>query len=87
MSKKDAAVYLEAARMIAEQEEECSCLAIDMAVSDCGIFTAQRKAFHQQFKPSRILYYAWGGQWGETRRHCRILALLFAAAMAEAGDL
>ena len=30
---------------------------------------------------------AWGVDWGDDKQACRVLALLFAAAMAEAGDL
>lgn len=67
-----------------------SCLAIqDAAERDFG-WLSETLAYQKLFLPEQTREYElWGKDWGtpEEVRDCRILALLFAAAMAETGDL
>lgn len=85
-------VYSRAAQYMANDEGyvEFSCHAID-DVQD-AMYSDARKNYCQMFKPSLRTYdeAQWGDKWSESlfaRRECRILALCFAAAMHETGDL
>lgn len=69
------------------------CCAVDIILAAGGAMTSHRAAACsalEVFQPFPILMLYWGVQWSDDpqeRRNCRVLALLFAAAMADAGDL
>lgn len=88
MSKRDAAVYREAAKWLHDNIRPMhygACEAI-WAVSTKGLELDY--LFERMFKPygaHRLTF--WGDKWGDNAQECRILALLFAAAMSETSDL
>jgi len=96
MSKKDAAVYLMASEYIERGIHMQCCCAIARAELSHWTRSEICKSFTTMFFPAPpINRVNWGHEWGnkyeeyggEDARACRILALCFAAAMAEAGDL
>lgn len=89
MSKSNAKIYREAARKIAEKEEEYSCRAVTLSTVNARL----RLIYHNVFSYDRYILF-WANKWREEDgydddrlRNCRVIALCFAAAMAEAGDL
>lgn len=92
MSKRDAAIYRRAAVRQA-RDKYCSCLAIvcvdKRSLRNWDGFTNAAEAYAEMFKPFKKTHShcSWGNRWKEDAQECRILALCFAAAMAEAGDL
>ncbi len=85
MSKKDAAVYLRAAEAIDSRDCICSCFAVAQASNYQG---AAPSRYGRRFCPGGWAHDGiWGNEWGDNVRECRILALCFAAAMAESGAL
>ncbi|MCR4297539.1 MAG: hypothetical protein NUV75_02115 [Gallionella sp.] len=92
MSKKDAVIYRRAAREMERDDdgELFSCILIRTLCNFHGKGlgpTAQQ--YSDLFKPRLSVDSGkgWGEEWGNDARDCRILALCFAAAMAEANDL
>ena len=85
-----------------KSDDVASCWIVDVAASrgtakDAGAvglppsnikpYSEEREAYNEMFRPPYSMYDKWGNHWGEDRKSCRVLALCFAAAMAEAGDL
>lgn len=88
-------VYRRAAEFLESQlPDEGMCDAVDEILAKNGATHSHRIAacralliFSRTVKPYRIW---WGCEWSDDlqeRRNCRVLALLFAAAMADKGDL
>lgn len=95
MSKEDAVIYREAARIVSCAGEESprafSCNAIDLAAGfDPWVEpfdrSSQRNKYCRLLAPVSIQAFT-GGVFYAKAQHHRIVALCFAAAMAEAGDL
>lgn len=89
MSKRDAEIYRTAAeRVCAEENYFSSCEAIAALVAD-GLFSIQVRRYDYLFRPyknekNNPLY--WGREWSDNdreRQECRVIALLFMAAIAE----
>ena len=95
--KIKADIYLKAAESMFLKLDVCerqtfSCRAIQIAVTGkgegCVSSPCIETAIYQElFSPEEIKDSHWGNAWGEERDECRVLALCFAAAMAETGDL
>jgi hypothetical protein len=88
----NAEIYLRAAEMT-DAFDEGTCRTVQRAatgkcdgcVSEPHLTTY---AYQKMFAPLEQGNQGyWGYVWGEDRRFCRVLALCFAAAMAETGDL
>ena len=98
MSKKDAAIYREAAEMLFLGEVHYCCIALETVGGNVSAFTSAFAPMENEADPDPDMEYcgfgkgAWGKHWGTSNvvhsgDGCRVLALCFAAAMAEAGDL
>jgi len=81
----DAQIYLEAAKLVWAEETEFACVAIDFASGYS--FSERRRCFDAAFSPDVFGRSDWGAQWGKNQLECRVLALLFASAMAKTGDI
>ena len=66
--------------------EDCACGAIWFAQDDWSDKSNNAAVFGKVFGTVSNSVY-WGKEWGENADECRVLALLFAAAMAEHGDI
>ncbi len=82
-------IYLEAAKIVDATEDCPSCGAIWFAGKSFVDYFRARTAYSQLFTPSYGTdpNSIWGRQWGSNKKQCRVLALLFAHAMSETGDL
>lgn len=82
-------VYLEAAKKLDRwKASEIAGCCIAVYEANGGGF--RDLDFEQFFKPSDNSFGYWGIHWGvnnDERKACRVLALCFAAAMHETGDL
>ena len=81
---KDSEIYRRAAELVDESEYRHSCCAIDEIVD--GKNPPLRAQYDYLFN-ARNGYYAWGNYFGGTLteiKSCRVLALLFMAAICEA---
>lgn len=98
MSKNNAAIYLRAAQMVETGHEVFTCRAVQEVTTGTGdgcisFPNIATDAYRRMFYPGEWQErpYAnnphWANGWGADKNNCRILALCFAAAMAEAGDL
>ncbi len=88
--ERDAEIYRSAAERIANRQRTrygClnSCCMID-EISRCSNSDATRRYQHL-FRPKGNTRLWWASGWKPHIHVCRVLALCFAAAMAEAGDL
>jgi hypothetical protein len=94
VSKRDAAIYREAARMIAEEETTFSCIAVrDAAMSrESYELTPIAVRYAEMFSPfdERLVStfdFEPSDRCDEASINHRVIALCLAAAMAETGDL
>lgn len=82
---RDSEVYLRAARLISDYGGY-SCEAVNVAERNSATDAPCRNAYATLFHPDGHKKWGnWGVEWGthEERRNCRILALLFMAAITE----
>ena len=87
MSKKDAVVFLEAGRMIAQGEDTYSCCALAKALGVYDDWNENRLRSPLINSYGRRFVEARGKPlWLECKEQ-RVIALCFAAAMADAGDI
>lgn len=85
MNRTSAKIFRRAAELIDKETHHFSCSAIS-AVGD----RTERIAYGELFSPHGELHLiGWGWGWGSNaeQKACRVLALLFMAAMVEAGDV
>jgi hypothetical protein len=96
MSKRDAAIYREAARRVIAMESHGCCHAIAMAcISRYMGWSVVQERFGDVFSPLRKRAFWWGDPYTKydtphgmnASRKARVIALCLAAAMAESGDL
>lgn len=84
-------IYNEAASWLVEQHEQGNdfygaCYAIIIGKFRCTPPIDAIK-FDALFRPECTSHAFWDEEWGEDKNNCRLLALAFAAAMRDAGDL
>lgn len=87
-----AEIYRNAAMRIENDESEFSCLAVRDVINPlvASEHIPESVAYDNTFRPAKTENYAWGTDWSmkeKRRKKIRILALCFAAAMAETGDI
>lgn len=81
-------IYLEAAQMVDSGREHYSCMAIGHAGKWKDGAVEKLDAYAVLFCPAGEDFEGpWGMKWGNAQGACRVLALCFAAAMHETGDL
>ena len=94
-----ASAYLKAAALLFKPEQRkywgCCDVISQVVTGDAVAACDEREAFERTFCPTLPAYFSyWGRHWSEDgsefsaeTHRCRVLALCFAAAMAETGDL
>ncbi len=81
-------IYREAALLVDARGDQPACLAIDDAQGRAcdASFSQAALAYQRLFEPDYAIRACWGLQWDdnpEQVKRCRILSLLFMAAIAE----
>lgn len=94
MSKKDAAIYRKAAQMIERGDAAYCCFAISFVKISQERINELTERFIKAYGKKNAPCYGWYGNpfdWDdearEHRQSSRVIALCFAAALADAGDL
>ena len=85
---KKSTVFRRAARLIANRKRSACCFAIGTVASDCAMdrYLHVRNWFYEYFVPLKCGAF-WWPDFSERSQSERVLALLFAAAIAESeGD-
>lgn len=77
-------IYLRAAELIDSSKNSLSCVAIRNVVDPCRFVreTPPVLAYQKLFTPKIVeTELFWGNRWGDDRKQCRVLALLFMHAI------
>jgi hypothetical protein len=82
---KASTVYLRAAKLVDRFDDTPSCGAIYCVSNSFLVYAKSRTPYCELFTPSPSTNhnFIWGDRWGNNKKQCRVLALLFMSEIAK----